>query len=114
MRDTTAAESLSTFQAGPREMSAVEARVALHERVLDSIREFLKAHGMGGKSGAGEFYDFEKALHERMLAVEREIVADVMAASDVDADAVEIDGRVYRRVLRSGQRYMTACGEVVV
>jgi hypothetical protein len=69
---------------------------------------------MGGKSGAGEFYDFEKALHDRMLAVEREIVADVMAASDVDADAVEIDGRVHRRVLRSGQRYMTACGEVVV
>jgi len=36
---------------------------------------------MQGKTGAREFYDFEKTLHERMLQAEREIVADVMAAS---------------------------------
>lgn len=69
---------------------------------------------MQGKTGAREFYDFEKALHERMLQAEREVVADVMAASDVEADAIEIDGRVHRRVLRSRQTYMAACGEVEV
>ena len=50
----------------------------------------------------------------RLLQAEREIVADVMAASDVDADALEIDGRIHRRVLRSRQTYMTACSEVEV
>lgn len=69
---------------------------------------------MAGKTGPREFYDFEKALHERLLEAEREIVADVMAASDVEADAIEIEGRVHRRVLRSAQTYMTACGEVAV
>lgn len=69
---------------------------------------------MQGKTGAREFYDFEKTLHERLLQAEREIVADVMAASDVEADAIEIDGRVHRRVLRSRQTYMAACGEVEV
>lgn len=69
---------------------------------------------MDGKTGAREFYEFEKTLHERLLEAEREIVADVMSASDVDADAIELEGRVHRRVLRSRQTYMTACGEVEV
>ena len=97
-----------------RVLRASEAREAFHRRVLDGIRKFLEDHAMQGKTGAREFYDFEKALHERMLQAEREIVADVMAASDVEADAVEIDGRVHRRVLRSRQTYMAACGEVEV
>lgn len=95
-------------------LRATEARRAFHDRVLDGIREFLEAHAMAGKTGARDFYEFEKTLHERLLEAEREIVADVMAASDVDADAIEIEGRVHRRVLRRSQTYMTAAGEVSV
>ncbi len=97
-----------------RVLSATEARGGFHDRVLDGIRKFLEAHAMQGKTGAREFYEFEGALHQRLLEAEREIVADVMAASDVEADAIEIEGRVHRRVLRSRQTYMTACGEVEV
>jgi hypothetical protein len=97
-----------------RVVLVTEGRRSFHERVLDGIRKFLEDHAMQGKTGAREFYDFEKTLHERLLQAEREIVADVMAASDVDADALEIDGRIHRRVLRSRQTYMTACGEVEV
>lgn len=97
-----------------RALSATEARRAFHDRVLDRVREFLEDHAMQGKTGAREFYEFEKTLHERLLEAEREIVGDVMAASDVEADAIEIEGRVHRRVLRSRQTYMTACGEVEV
>lgn len=97
-----------------RRVSASEARTAFHQRVLDGVRRFLEDHAMAGKTGPRDFYDFEKALHERLLEAEREIMADVMAASDVEADAIEIEGRVHRRVLRSAQTYMTACGEVVV
>lgn len=95
-------------------LSATEARRGFHDRVLDGVRKFLEAHAMQGKTGAREFYEFEKTLHERLLEAEREIVTDVMAASDVEADAIEIQGRVHRRVLRSRQTYMTACGEVEV
>jgi hypothetical protein len=69
---------------------------------------------MGGKTGAREFYEFEKELHARLMEAEREIVGRVMAASDVEADAIEIEGRVHRRVLRSAQTYMTAAGPVTV
>ena len=95
-------------------VEATEARGAFHDRVLDGLREFLESHAMEGKTGAREFYEFEKTLHDRLLQAEREIVADVMGASDVDADAIEIEGRVHRRVLRSKQTYMTACGEVAI
>lgn len=97
-----------------RVLHASEARQAFHERVLDGVRKFLEDHAMQGKTGAREFYDFEKTLHERMLQAEREIVGEVMGASDVEADAIEIEGRIHRRVLRSRQTYMTACGEVEV
>ena len=97
-----------------RRLSATEARSEFHDRVLDAVRKFLKDHAMAGKTGARDFYDFEKELHARMLEAEREILGDVMKASDEDADAIEIDGRVHRRVLRSAQTYMTAAGEVKV
>jgi hypothetical protein len=69
---------------------------------------------MAAKTGAREFYEFEKTLHERLMQAEREIVGEVMAASDVDADAIELEGRVHRRVLRSAQTHMTAAGPVEV
>lgn len=97
-----------------RRLRGTEARSAFQQRVLDGLAEFLKAHAMQGKTGARDFTEFEKTLHQRLLEAEREILADVMAASDVDADAIEINGRVHRRVLKSEQTYMTAAGAVKV
>ena len=50
-----------------RVLSATEARQGFHDRVLDGIRKFLEAHAMQGKTGAREFYEFEKTLHQRLL-----------------------------------------------
>jgi hypothetical protein len=44
----------------------------------------------------------------------REIIGAEMAAQDVDAPAVVIEGKVHRRVLRQSQTYLTAAGKVVV
>jgi hypothetical protein len=93
---------------------ASESRRAFHDKVLDGVREFLEAHAMRGKTGPRDFYQFEKELHARLMEAEREIVGDVMAASDVDADAIEIDGVSHRRVLKSAETYMTAAGAVRV
>src|SRR5487761_2013745 len=91
-----------------------ERAASLSDRVLDAVREFLQSHAMGGKTGAREFYEFEKELHSRLMSAEREILGSVLAASDVEADALEIEGRVHRRTLRSAQTYMTAAGPVTV
>jgi hypothetical protein len=72
------------------------------------IRAFVEAHRMREKFAPGAFEEFETKLHEKMQALERDMIAEVMAAADVDADAIEIEGKVYRRVLRSAQTYMTA------
>jgi hypothetical protein len=69
---------------------------------------------MKSKTGPRSFADFEREVHERMMEAERDIVAAEMARLDVDADAVVIDGKVHRRVLRQSQTYMTSAGEVVV
>jgi hypothetical protein len=111
---TTSAVRSASVRSELRLRGATEARRAFHDRVLDGIRKFLEDHAMHGKTGAREFYEFEKTLHERLRDAEREIVADVMAASDVDAEAIEIEGRVHRRVLKSRQTYMTAAGPVEV
>ena len=81
---------------------------------LEKLRKFVETHRMKAKMGPHAFAEFEKELHERMMEAERDIVASEMARVDIDADAVVLDGKVHRRVLRQSQTYMTSAGEVVV
>lgn len=91
------------------------ANVGPDERILDGLRSFLKDHPMtAGVKNADELTAFERALEERFRAARQEVMAELLKASDVDADAIEIQGKVHRRVLRASQTYMTTAGEVVV
>ncbi|MBW7935222.1 MAG: hypothetical protein H3C62_16770 [Gemmatimonadaceae bacterium] len=81
---------------------------------LEKLREFIETHRMKSKMGPQSFADFERDLHARVMEVERDMVAEEMARHDMDADAVVIDGKVHRRVLRQSQTYATAAGDVVV
>ena len=81
---------------------------------LEKLREFLETEGMKSKTGPRSFADFERELHERMMEAERDIVAGEMSKLDIDADAIEIGGKVHRRVLRQSQTYVTSAGDVVV
>lgn len=81
---------------------------------LEKLREFLETHAMKEKVGPKAFADFERDLHARVMEVERDVIAAEMVKLDVDADAVVIEGKVHRRVLRQSQTYMTSAGEVVV
>lgn len=62
----------------------------------------------------GWFEEVETELRRRMLEIERDLTAGIMAAHDVDAAAIEIAGTPHRRVLRAEQTYMTAAGPVTV
>jgi hypothetical protein len=81
---------------------------------LEKLRKFLETHSMEGKTGPRAFAEFERELHARMMEVERDVIAGEMVKLDVDADAVVIEGKVHRRVLRQSHTYMTTAGEVVV
>lgn len=81
---------------------------------LEALREFLQTHHMKDKTGPRAFAEFERELHERLMAFERDVVASEMARFDADAEAVVIEGKTYRRVLRQAQTYTTSAGDVVV
>lgn len=83
------------------------------ERALAEIRRFLKDYRMAWKKSGG-FGEFERGLHARVMAFEREMVADEMRAADVDVEAVKVEGTLYRRVLRAEEEYLTAAGPVRV
>ena len=69
---------------------------------------------MRRKEEQGGFGEFERGLHARVMAFEREMVADEMRAADIDVEAVKIEGTTYRRVLRAEEEYLTAAGPVRV
>src|ERR1035438_7030460 len=62
----------------------------------------------------GDFEDFERTLHARMMEAEREILGEELAKADIDQEAVVIEGMMCRRVLRCAQTYQTAAGPVQV
>jgi hypothetical protein len=94
--------------------SEVLEKVGGAEGALVAVRQFVKDHRMRWKEGPGGFGEFEKGLHARVMAFERELVADEMRAADLDVEAVTVEGTVYRRVLRAEEEYLTAAGPVRV
>lgn len=64
--------------------------------------------------------EVETEIRRQMLELERDRAKEIMEAHDVDAAAVELAGKVHRRVLRAeqtsqtSQTSMTAAGPVLV
>jgi len=63
---------------------------------------------------AKDFAAFERDLHARVMAVEREVLSNEFEKADVWAEAVEVRGTVYRRVVRSSDTYFSAAGPIRV
>ena len=61
-----------------------------------------------------DFERFERELHQRFVAAEREVLAGELQRLDVNEPAVTIDGRRHRRVLRSTETYLSAVGPITV
>jgi hypothetical protein len=81
---------------------------------LADVMAFVDTARMPRKYEPGWFAEVERTLHAKMMAIEREMLADIMSAHDVDAAAIEIEGVAHRRVLRADQTYVTAAGPVTV
>jgi len=79
----------------------------------DALRRFIDEHRTRAV-GSFDFEQFEKDLHERIVALEREALAEELSRHDVDVPAVLIGGEVHHRVLRCEQTYQSAAGPVRV
>lgn len=80
---------------------------------LDELQRFIDQHRSDPVGSVG-FEQFEKVLHERIVAVEREMIAEELARYDVDVPALQIGGEVHHRVLRCEQTYAATAGPVRV
>ena len=59
------------------------------------LREFLRARQQAWQEGIPEFEQFERELHEQVMALEREWVAEELARYDVQAERIEVGGESY-------------------
>ena len=68
----------------------------------------------GATSGPSSYDAFEEAVTEGVATIERASHEPALAALDIDSPGVVVDGRMYRRVLRSAGEYRTRSGDVSV
>jgi hypothetical protein len=78
------------------------------------LSEFLHARQQAWQQGVPEFEHFERELHEHVMNLERECVAEELAHYDVAAERVEVGGVSYQPVLQATETYLSAAGPVRV
>jgi hypothetical protein len=78
------------------------------------LREFLQARRQAWQQGTPEFEQFERELHEHIMTLERECMAEELARYDVTADRIEVGGVSYQPVLQAAETYLSAAGPVRV
>jgi len=61
-----------------------------------------------------DFEQFERELHEQVMAVERELLAEELARYDVTAEQIEVDGVAYRQTLTSSETYLSTAGLITI
>jgi len=91
--------------------SSVSATVSA--KPLEKLKAFLETTHVDPKK-PHSFSDFERELNVQFAELKRAVLAKEMARCDVDTDAIVVEGRTLRRVLRRSQTYMTTAGEVSV
>lgn len=86
----------------------------LQSPAMAGLRQFVQEWQVQWETDTPDFERFEHALHERIMAVERELLAEELARYDVVAEQIEVSGETYRPTLRSSETYLTSAGEVTI
>jgi len=86
----------------------------LQSPAAQRLRQFIRARRQKWGAGLPDLEVFERELHEHMMALERELIAQELARYDVEAELVEVGGVTYRQALTSPETYLSAAGPVKV
>lgn len=93
--------------------SAVVISKKEQQSALEQLQEFINQRRATTKA-VGDLAEFEREIHKLVAAVECEAVAAELAKFDLNVREIEIAGRRYKQVLRSGESYLCMGGEVRV
>jgi len=83
------------------------------QQAMEQLQSFIECRRTNTKPVA-DLEAFERELHERVLAVERDAMAAELAKFDIDVPVVMIDGVPHRKALRCEESYWGVAGEVRV
>jgi hypothetical protein len=86
----------------------------LESPALRRLGQFVRAHQQAWQGGTPNFEQFERELHEQVMALECELLTAELARYDVDAEQIEVGGIAYHPVWVDTETYLTAAGEVGV
>lgn len=78
------------------------------------LQQFLHERRLTWTQKTPGFEAFERELHEQIMALERELISEELARYDVTAEAIEVGGQRYQRVLASPETYLSAAGPLRV
>jgi len=86
----------------------------LRSRAIERLGQFVLDWRAQWASGTPDFERFEHELHEHIMAVEREFLAEELAAYDVTVEQIEVRGISYRWALSSPETYLSSAGPITV
>ncbi len=95
-------------------MTFLHEKSNLQSPALKELRQFVLEWDEQRATGPPDFESYEHELHQRVMAMERELLAGELARYDVTAKQIEVEGVKYRPTLSSTETYLTTAGEVTV
>jgi len=86
----------------------------LRSAAIEQLCQFVLEWQTQWKTSTPDYERFEHELHEKMMAIEREILTEELARYDIDAEQIEVGGVMHRQALTSSKTYLSAAGPMTV
>ena len=96
-------------------MKAYQENQLLRSPAGEQLLEFLQhQRQQWNQTALPDLEQFEHELHTHLLALERDLVAEELAAYDVEAETITVNGTGYTWAGLASETYLTAAGPVTV
>ncbi len=87
---------------------------ALQSPALQQLGQFVREWQTRWETSPPDFERFEHELHERVMALEGELLTAELARYDVEAEQIEVGGVIYRQALTASETYLSAAGPLKI
>jgi len=86
----------------------------LKSPAIQQLGQFVLEWQKQWETSIPDFEQFEHELHEKIMAIERELLTEELACYDVEAKQIEVGGKTYRHTLTSTETYISTAGPITV
>jgi hypothetical protein len=86
----------------------------LRSSAMEQLCQFVLEWQTQWETSTPDFEGFEQELHEKMMAIECEILTEELARYDIDNEQIEVGGVMHRPTLTSSETYLSAAGPITV